>query len=426
MRRLAFAIAALSLFAAVPALAQEEPPARVGRVSLVDGQLAFHTKGETTWASAAVNYPVATGGSFWTDPKSRAEIRIGPETISLSGNTQIDVVKLNEQVMQLGLPQGRVEVHLRRLGEGESAEVDLPRGGVWLLQPGIYDIDAGSATQPAKVAVFEGRARFVGGTVDIGIDSGQVASISGTETLTASLAKAAPDAFTQWCRSRDYDQRRLASPYYVSPRMTGYEALDQYGAWRSVPEYGEVWYPRDLPVGWQPYSNGYWMWEEPWGWNWVGLEPWGFAPFHYGRWAFIGGAWGWVPGAFVPAPVYAPALVAFLAEPAAILAAAFSGPVVGWFPLGPGEAYWPSYTNDPVYIAAINRGSVRDLANLGPRPFGGAATADIAFANRRAVTVVPQHAFAHAQRAASAALRVSGAAAAHARVTSRGPGVRPA
>ena len=48
----------------------------------------------------------------------------------------------------------------------------------------------------------------------------------------------------------EYDQRRLAAPYHVSPQMTGYEALDEYGSWRTVANYGTVWYPRSVPLGW--------------------------------------------------------------------------------------------------------------------------------------------------------------------------------
>src|ERR1043165_7170928 len=104
--------------------------------------------------------------------------------------------------------------------------------------------------------------------------------------------------------------------------MTGYEELDQYGSWRSVADYGEVWYPSSLPADWVPYRDGYWVWEEPWGWNWVDAEP-----------------WGWVPGGFVANPVYAPALVGFLGDPGAVLAStAVAGSLVGWFPLAPGEA----------------------------------------------------------------------------------------
>jgi hypothetical protein len=36
---------------------------------------------------------------------------------------------------------------------------------------------------------------------------------------------------------------------------------------------------------------------------------------HYGRWAFIGDGWCWVPGSFDPSPVFAPALVGFLCGP---------------------------------------------------------------------------------------------------------------
>src|SRR5204863_6179185 len=87
MRRLAFSLLAIVLIGVLPAFAQEAPPARVGRVSFVSGQLGFHLAGETAWSAAKVNYPVATGGSFWTDPKSRAELRIGSRTISFAGDT---------------------------------------------------------------------------------------------------------------------------------------------------------------------------------------------------------------------------------------------------------------------------------------------------------------------------------------------------
>ena len=162
MRRLAVSILALFVIAAVsgstwPALAQEEPPARVGRVSFVAGQLTFHAAGETEWSAAAVNYPVATGGSFWTDPQSRAEIRIGAQTIDLSNDTQIDVTRLNQQVMQIAVPQGRIELRVRALPQGNTVEIDIARGEVRLLQPGIYDIAAGTQDQPSRIAVFGGQ-----------------------------------------------------------------------------------------------------------------------------------------------------------------------------------------------------------------------------------------------------------------------------
>src|SRR5206468_4244881 len=201
------------------------------------------------------------------------------QSIGLANNSEIDIIRLDQQVMQIAVPQGRIGLHLRQLAAGNSVEVDIPRGGVWLLQPGIYDIDAGSPDRPSRIMVFEGSARFVGGGLDQGINAGEAAVISGTDTLTVSLERAAPDAFVEWCRSRDYQEHRLAAPYHVSPRMTGYEELDQYGSWGGVPQYGAVWYPSSVPADWAPYREGHWVSVEPWGWTWVDAAPWGFAPF---------------------------------------------------------------------------------------------------------------------------------------------------
>ena len=94
-----------------------------------------------------------------------------------------------------------------------------------------------------------------------------------------------------------------------------------------------------------PYREGSWAYVAPWGWTWVDSAPWGFAPFHYGRWAEIGGRWGWVPGGAVGAPpVYAPALVTFLGVGAVVgvgIGAALAAGRIGWFPLGPREAFHP-------------------------------------------------------------------------------------
>src|SRR6266446_8820142 len=147
MRVLAKSLLLLILLLAVPALAQVEPPARVGRVSLVSGTLAFYGSGDTDWSSAKVNLPVAAGAWLMTDPQSRAEMRVGADSINLSNDTQLNFGELRDQVMQIGLTQGRIDLHLRRLKKDQRAQIDVPRGGLWLLQPGVYDIDSGHPDQ---------------------------------------------------------------------------------------------------------------------------------------------------------------------------------------------------------------------------------------------------------------------------------------
>ena len=428
MHRLLASLMILIVAVAVPALAQQQPPARVGRVSFASGNLALHMPGDTQWSAAAVNYPVATGASLWTDAEARAEIRIGPDTVDMASNTELDVVALDERVSRFDVPQGRIYLHLRRLDQGQSVEIDIPRGAIRLLQPGYYDIDAGTQDQPARVAVFEGSAQFVGSGADIAIKPGDVAMLSGVSPVTATVERAVADAFIEWCRSRDYDEKRLAAPYHVSPNMTGYVELDAHGRWDTAPGYGEVWYP-NVPAGWAPYTDGRWAWVAPWGWTWIDDAPWGFAPCHYGRWAFIGESWGWMPGTFEPVPVYAPALVAFLGGAGAgLYVSGAVGPQVGWFPLAPGEIYWPGYTADPSYIRRINSANVGTIDNLQimRNVMLPSQVADAQFANRRFATVAPQHIFAGAGKVEPAARHVPAAALEHASVTMRPPQISPA
>ena len=417
MRALAKSLLVIALLAAVPAFAQSQPPARVGRVSLVSGTLAFYGPGDAEWSAAHVNQPVAAGGWFASDPQSRAELRIGPNSINLSNDTQINFADLQDNAMQIALTQGRVGLHLRQPAwrKDETIEIDVPRGVVWLSRIGVYDIAAGSPDQPTRIMVFAGSAQFVGGGVDMTVKPGEQLLISGTDTLSAATEPAAPDDFVEWCRAHDYPDNRVAAARHVSPAMTGFEELEAYGAWNNAPDYGAVWYPNSLPADWAPYREGHWVWIEPWGWNWVDDAPWGFAPFHYGRWAWIAERWAWVPGDFAADPVYAPALVAFLPPEAIEGAFADSGPPIGWFPLAPGEVFWPSYTRDPTYIRRVN------ITNVGKARLASVTSAIVTrpgragpppqvinqrFANRQTATVVPARAFINSSRVAAAAIAV--------------------
>ena len=296
------ALAQQEFSAPIPA-AQQEPPARVGRVSVVSGTLAFFGPGDADWSAAQTNLPVAEGGWFATDPRSQAQLRIGPDAIDLAPDSEINFPNLRAGFLQIAIARGRLYTHLRqRSHQPVTNEIDLPRGGVWLAAPGIYDIDAGDQDQPARITVFEGSARFVGGGIDRTITSGSRLVVSGSDSLSAAIEPAIPDEFDSWCRAHDPREPKVAAPR-VSVAMTGVEELSSYGSWTTAPRYGAVWFPRSVPADWAPYRTGRWVWIEPWGWNWVDDQPWGFAPFHYGRWARVENRWAWVPGSYVPEPV---------------------------------------------------------------------------------------------------------------------------
>ena len=195
------------------------------------------------------------------------------------------------------------------------------------------------------------------------VQAGRRAEVGGGR---ARVVEAFTDDFDGWALALDRrDDAARDAPRYVSPETTGYESLDAYGDWRPTPEYGPVWYPRAVPAGWAPYRAGRWAWVEPWGWTWIDAAPWGFAPFHYGRWALVGGVWGWVPGAIVARPVYAPALVGWIGRPGwSVSVTIGSVPAVGWFPLAPREVFVPAYRTSPAYVRNVNVTHVTNVTNI--------------------------------------------------------------
>lgn len=103
------------------------------------------------------------------------------------------------------------------------------------------------------------------------------------------------------------------------------QQLSPYGSWINVPGYGECWQPYGIAYGWRPYyDNGYWVYTDA-GLYWQSDYAWGAIPFHYGRWAYVGG-YGWV---WAPAYEYGPAWVFWR----------HSGDYVGWAPLPYGAVY---------------------------------------------------------------------------------------
>jgi len=381
--------------------AAELPPGMVGRVSVASGNVDLRMSGESNWAATAVNQPVYSGEGVRTGPQARAEIEVGANTVDLAEGTEIVITMLTDKFTQIALSRGRSGVSLRQIGDEDTVEIDFAQGGLWLLGAGRYDLDVAGGDQPTRITVFEGTAQFVGGGSETRIETGQMAVLAGADTVTATTEAARADDFVEWCRSVDYDQTRLAAPHYLSKYMTGFAELDTAGIWKINSEYGPIWFPTDPE--WSPYRFGHWGWIAPWGWTWIDDQPWGFAPSHYGRWVMIDDHWAWAPGGSTVHPLFAPAVVAFLGTPGIGLSSE-DGATVAWFPLAPGETYWPTYTQDMDYIRSLNFGNVPDTEAI-QMPADGAPRLEFFhedFANRRFSTAVPRSVFINGRPAAPA------------------------
>lgn len=358
----ALTFAAFLLASAASVAWAQDPPSRVARLSYISGSVSMQPAGVDAWTEAVVNRPLTTGDYIWADTNSRAELHLNESVMRISSETSFGFLNLSDRITQVRLAQGELYVHLSRLSEDETYEVDTPNGAITLLRNGDYRINVDSNNQSSFVVVRHGQAEVTGGGQAFNLIAGESAQLSGTDTLAYDVQEAPQiDSFEDFCQQRDAaDARAAAEARYVPNDMIGYEDLYGQGSWRTVPEYGNVWYPQVAP-GWAPYHYGHWAWIEPWGWTWIDNAPWGFAPFHYGRWAYLGGGWCWNPGPIAregvgyARPVYAPALVAFVGGPHFSISASFGGaPSVGWVPLGPGELYTPAYHVSPAYFRQVN------------------------------------------------------------------------
>jgi hypothetical protein len=391
-----------------PSAQMGDPPGRVGRVSIIEGPVSFLAAGADSWAEAEPNRPVTTGDGLWADAAARAEIDIGSTALRLSGQTEVDLLRLNDNWLQVRIPQGTLSQRVRVLGRDQDDEIDTPNAAVTLTQAGEYRVSVSPDGATTTVTVWSGQADVTAAGSTFPVDAGQYATIRGAGQLTYDLTDVgAPDDFDRWARERDARaDQATAARRYVSEDTPGVADLDPYGRWDTDVDYGPIWYPSTVDAGWAPYRQGHWVWVGRWGWTWVDDAPWGFAPYHYGRWANVRGRWGWSPGRVIAEPIYAPALVVFVGGQGwSADAASGSRAGVAWFPLAPGEVYYPAYTTGADYRQRINVTNVTNVTVIN----NVTNVTNVTYRNRGvagAVTAVPTQVFVSAQPVRRAVVEV--------------------
>jgi FecR protein len=347
------------------------------RIQRVEGDVAVNNGLATNdnsqadqWYAASENQPFSVGDRIYTRDNSRASLAFtGRNFARLNPNSSLDVLSLDRQRTQLALRDGSAMFDVGYLEPNDLFEVATPYGAVDFQQPGLYNV--GIENGQVLVSVLSGLAQVVGLGGSGQISKGELLTLAGQTAADVILSRLdgrnagyLVDDYYSYQYPRYYDGRYrdydvyLNDPYYFDPyrRYTSYQYvnsyipglydLDYYGDWQNVSGYGNCWAPR-VDAGWTPYESGYWINDYPYGPTWVSSEPWGYAPYHYGRWAFVGNRWYWVPDSTSVAPVYSPALVAFVPY----------GNDIGWVPLGPGDVYVPHYYNtqwQPYYLTRDN------------------------------------------------------------------------
>ena len=412
-----------------------DPPNRVARVSLLEGNVSLEPAGVDQFSAAEINYPLTAGDRIYADNQALTELQTSGLALRLGNGADLTVTTLTDFTAQFGLAQGSLRLRTRDLdappaeGQPQQAvvEIDTANGAILIERPGDIRVDSYPQDDTTVVTVTTGQVEVTSNGVDQVLYPNQSLRLAGNPTYAEAVQPLPPDPLDRFDfeRERARQQSLALSAQYVDADMIGVADLGQYGDWdpnAAVPDgaqdadtYGAVWFPRFVAAGWTPYSNGHWAWVVPWGWTWVEAEPWGFAPFHYGRWAQFGGRWGWIPGpppsVFATGgrpfhPIYSPALVAFVGGPSFSISLGFGslsgGGVTAWFPLGPREPFVPWYHASPGYVNRVNvtniyNRNVTEVHNtyINRTTVVYNTTVNHTYINRQVATVaVPQHDFA--------------------------------
>lgn len=243
-KRIGFPIAAFAaailLLLSTSVMAQDQdydrdPPTRAGRISFVQGSVSFQPGGDGDWVTADINRTLTVGDNLWVDRDSRAEIQIGSTSIRLGPETSLTFLDVEDNVTQLRLSVGSVYARVRHFDSDDSFEVDTPNLAFNLNQPGQFRLDVNENGDQTVASVYRGEGEITGAGNSYRLGEGQQGTFSGTDQLTYDVAGiGGSDSFTQWAVSRDDRFDRSRSRQYVSPEMTGYEDLDDYGQWQNA------------------------------------------------------------------------------------------------------------------------------------------------------------------------------------------------
>src|SRR3954470_24198927 len=89
--------------ASTRAIAESDPPGRVGRLNHSEGAVTFAPAGDNEWIEAEPNRPLVRGDRLWTDKGTRADLQFGSSAVRMDGQSQVQVLQVDDQSVQLSL-----------------------------------------------------------------------------------------------------------------------------------------------------------------------------------------------------------------------------------------------------------------------------------------------------------------------------------
>ena len=148
------------LLCSLSAFAQADPPARVGRLSLVSGDVDFYDNYRDQPQSAQLNWPVTSQNVISTLRFAHAELQIGSTALRMESETELEVIAMDDLRIVLRLIAGSVHIRIRNPEIAPQFELRTAQGVVRLPEPGQVRVDFGTRPDATSIRVFSGSARF--------------------------------------------------------------------------------------------------------------------------------------------------------------------------------------------------------------------------------------------------------------------------
>ena len=288
------------------------------RISLMEGDVQVRTEDTGEWVLASINMPLMDGDQIWVPEGGRTELQLRDGTfLRLDEKSALEILTVEKDSFQFYLAEGRSYVNFRGL-RGTLLQIDTPDASIRAYDRSNFRIET-IQDGYTDISVYRGVVYAESREGRTSVDGGKTLSLrEGTYAELSPLGP--PDEWERWNRRRDrrFAERRPPSRYLPDELQAYSGDFEENGRWVQVREYGYVWTPKVVAIGWAPYRIGRWVWIGG-DYVWVSYEPWGWVPYHYGRWAFISAiGWCWVPPAR-GAVYWGPGFVGWVRTPTSML-----------------------------------------------------------------------------------------------------------
>jgi hypothetical protein len=277
--------------------------AKVVRIKTIQGEGFVQRSYDDGHEEATANLPLFEKDTAGTTD-GRMSIYLGRlNYLRLDVDTTVileKVPQLRRTDLAVRLEQGSICLDVENLDQEKSIEVQTPDCGIFLLDKGVYRINADG--ERTEVLVLEGVAEVAGRDSGRNVRENQKIVMAGGEMAERPyyFAASEKDDFYRW---NEEQNRELGYARYGSSRYLqgGYEddeyEMSRAGRWTYMSEFGSyAWCPYNTGADWMPYANGRWVWNPYYGYVWVSYDPCGWFTHHYGRWHWsYAHGWHWLP-----------------------------------------------------------------------------------------------------------------------------------